>query len=374
MNFAGINSGIANVSFEKSILYAPRQTAQTEGIVYGCGDNRICGGKYNGTSVDFTKQAYDSLPSSVSYPGLYLSNLFAKTNKVFSLGTNLSNTYTEDNTLNYNKTEGSSPTNPNYLKAPRIRAVQTDTCTTNNLCLESTDDTLTINNQVGGDVLIYSNPGLAVMKFYALADKNQMPIRSIRVDWNDENPIISKLGMFGNYRGLEDGQCLNSKIITDKKTCYVRSDDLDYTKKYPEGIDGYDTKITCESNKDCEKLPICSTDSSKTINFGRFKDACTNTFLRYTNTYSCNQYSKNFKSQCTENPTIQSKFPNGCCVFHPSRAGGHRRTRHIASPPTPTPPPRSQSVDREGVRHLIQQNYVCNSNNFYFSSNTFNLY
>ncbi len=311
------SSEIDGKKYDVGLLYGPRQTDVNGGMLYGCADSRKCGGSYNNQSgkIDYDINNALYLPTLYSKGYILSTSLFAKSNKVFSLfnSSQLTNAFKKDTAISFNRTESSS----NLSKAPRVRSVLTDFCVSGSKekCLEGKDDTITINGQSGGDVLLKKSPGVATLQFYMLADKDQMPITRIKVDWDDGYPEKVKLGMFGNYRGIIDGKC-----DTTKKTCFVPSDDMIYdskTKKYVYSTTDYDTKQSCESNKDCEEMTICSPTESSAPTFSRTSNACNSNYMKFVNTYTCNINSNNFTKLCTEKDSIQSKYPNGCCIFYP---------------------------------------------------------
>jgi len=311
---------VVGKKFDVALLYGPRQKPDndklgTSGMAFGCPDGRKCGGI--STYPTGTGVAYNTPSSPLLGTNGYslYKNLFAKSNAVYSLIN--SNKYVnnsfptaKDTTLDFNVTEKYS----DLGKAPRVRAILSKDCITGSKekCKEGKDDTITINGQAGGDVLFVRTPGVANLQFYMIADKNQMPVKRIKVDWDDGYPEKVKSGMFGNYRGIVDGKC------GFNNTCLVPSDDMIYnsvTKKATYSTTDYNTKQKCESDKDCEEMTICRESTAPT--FGRSGDACNSSYLKFTNTYTCSVNSKNYQKPCTEKDSIQGKYKDGCCVFHP---------------------------------------------------------
>ncbi len=91
-----------------------------------------------------------------------------------------------------------------YGNPPSVWAVNTDRCYEDN-CEEDPDRSLTLNDQNEGFIesdMFYR----AYLKFYAAADKNQLPIRRIIVDWGDGNQTGSDSdnNFYKNHRGLEE--------------------------------------------------------------------------------------------------------------------------------------------------------------------------
>jgi len=81
---------------------------------------------------------------------------------------------------------------------------------------------------------------------------------------------------------------------------------------------GYNTNRQCDSDKDCEQINICSKTESKAPTFGHTPQACSNSYVRFSNLYTCTKKSSNWTQICTEDSKIQSQFSdNGCCIYHP---------------------------------------------------------
>ncbi len=106
---------------------------------------------------------------------------------------------------------------------PSVWAVDLNNCY-NDECEEDEAHALTLNEQNEGDVeseQFYR----AYLKFYAAADKNQLPIRKVMVDWGDEpgeyTGSDSNDNFYKNHRGLNPGEetsiCDNSSL---KPTSY----------------------------------------------------------------------------------------------------------------------------------------------------------
>jgi len=329
------STNFSKLGYKDLVVFAPRKDViEATGYLYDCSDGltsptdlnkRYCGGYDDGSYM--TGLEYKKMNGLTSVGDFLGKTLFARSNRLFDLkitNSSFGPTYTEISKSpgsNFDYTEDTIDKVQGIYRAPRLRAVLTDNCISGSKekCKEGKDDTLTINSKTGGDVLIQTSPGVATLKFYMLADKNQMPITQIQVDWDDGNPLIPKLGMFANYRGIEDGKCVKSGS-SSKKTCYTTSDDYDTnsaTKGYPTGSSGYDTEISCETDKDCEETTICSQSDSTAPTFSRTPNACKSNYMRFTNTYSCDKSSNNYQSKCTEKSSVQGKFPNGCCIFYP---------------------------------------------------------
>ncbi len=87
---------------------------------------------------------------------------------------------------------------------PSIWAVDFSNCY-NEYCEEDFDHPLSVNDQNEGDIeadMFYR----AYLKFYAAADKDQLPIRRIIVDWGDDEQTGSDApdNFYKNHRGLQE--------------------------------------------------------------------------------------------------------------------------------------------------------------------------
>ncbi len=91
-----------------------------------------------------------------------------------------------------------------YGKAPYVYAVDMDNCHNDN-CEEDTKHPLTLNDQNEGNV-VGSGFYRAQLKFYAGANKNQLPLRRVLVDWGDGTNIVGSTddnNFYKNHRGLQ---------------------------------------------------------------------------------------------------------------------------------------------------------------------------
>ncbi|MEK7499691.1 MAG: hypothetical protein AAB649_03725, partial [Patescibacteria group bacterium] len=129
-----------------------------------------------------------------------------------------------------------------------------------------------INNNTLGDVKIFTSTGLATLKFFAFANENQMPLRSIVVDWGDNDFAIGN-GKYRNHRG---------------------------------GI--YSCGTVCTLDKDS----AACVPASSARDFGHIVDqTCDNTYFRFDHVYKCNVATSKAE-ECGA-----KDFPNGCCMFTP---------------------------------------------------------
>ena len=96
---------------------------------------------------------------------------------------------------------------------PRLYALNLSNCEGTE-CEEGAENALTLNSQSFGDIE-ESNFFSATLKFYAAADKNQLPIRRVIIDWGDEVGSGDHTGstapdnLYQNHRGLEAGKSVS---------------------------------------------------------------------------------------------------------------------------------------------------------------------
>lgn len=258
-------------------------------------DNGTCvgGGKYDNKNCEYDSECYDwicntqkkcqpndgvvsaNYSSQLSTAKSYIKRLFAKLpNSLFKFSTS-SQVYELDTnglgSLDVTGTNDKIDSN-NYTSlnnVPVVRPVgECDDLKGN--CLEVQQVGFSINNVYDKDVKIFSNNRNAIMRFYAFANKNQMPIRKVSVNWGDgtskEYP-----GMFRNQRGM--------------------------IRKTPNS----------------EPVQVCTETPT---HFGEIlEQTCDPHYFEFTHNYFCNASMDEFDPECSEDP---KNFPQGCCVFKPT--------------------------------------------------------
>jgi len=129
---------------------------------------------------------------------------------------------------------------------PRVYAVDTENCY-GSYCQEGPAKSISVNNQDSGDIAT-SGSLPASIKFYAAADKDQLPIRRVIVDWGDgyESGSSSTDNYYKNHRGLIYG----SETVSECDAC-----------------DSGDTAEGCE--------------------WGKTPDSCDPNYFSYSHTYAC---------------------------------------------------------------------------------------
>lgn len=92
---------------------------------------------------------------------------------------------------------------------PTVWSVNTSNCVTGTECEEDEPNQITLNDQNTGDQSAFSYFS-AYVKFYAAADKEQLPIRRVIVDWGDQANTTDDMtgssaadNMYKNHRGID---------------------------------------------------------------------------------------------------------------------------------------------------------------------------
>ena len=240
--------------------------------------------------------------------GPQLQTLIASAQKTFSwifdpIGKTVK--YQPDDSWAWNSTMNLDGKQPGqYIgvnSAPPVVHPVSDECTTDDRCKEIKQDGLTIKNVWNKDAYVQSNSEKVVMKFFASADKNHMPIKKMVVNWDDgTDPINISPAFIRNAKGEYSSTCNKS---TGK--C--------------ESLKGE----SCGSDTDCQLLDPC-VEEGTAKEFGSIVNkTCDNNYFRFEHTYQCNSKStpaydpKNNKGGWSETCPDSKVFPNGCCVFKP---------------------------------------------------------
>lgn len=183
---------------------------------------------------------------------------------------------------------------------PVPKAMALGSCKPGGKCLESTITGMSINDKSSGDILFNTNIALVNAKFFGFADKNQMPIKKIKLDWGDTS-VVSLDGYFRNQRGAVNGRCGSSG------TCMVASS--------TPGVYDLNTGKTCASNTDCMYLDNCFAES-KAQNFGQILGkTCDSAYFRFDHVYQCLRGGNGWTDSCPDAQT--QSLSGGCCVFQP---------------------------------------------------------
>jgi len=191
-------------------------------------------------------------------------------------------------------------------------------------CEEIYELNMTVNGQYQDNVKITTLPNAATIKFFAYADKNQMPIKQVSVDWGNgkgANLYGGRLGSLANQRGvLEANECTNGKCIYKPSTVVncVNSTDCILSD------------IKCTKVSDCKNqfIDVCKPVDQAT-SFGTILNkSCNASPFVFNNTYDCiDSVGKDvcgvdgittncWDNTCAGDTEMQKKY-GGCCVFIP---------------------------------------------------------
>ncbi len=156
---------------------------------------------------------------------------------------------------------------------PRVRGLNTDRCF-GDLCEEGQEDTITVNGQNSGTVIGQGGFLRVTANFFAFALPDQLPIRRVIVDWGDgdESGSPSEDNFFRNHRGLVQGD---------------------------------------------ESTTLCSLNSE----WGLTSESCSENYLSYTHTYTCNAVTLPGTSVCnadySNTPCRVGEGDTAQCAFKP---------------------------------------------------------
>lgn len=198
------------------------------------------GGLYNfdPDEVDYVAEG-DNECNKDYYGAIYTSqdslkdNLFAKSKEDdyrYILNTSSANYV-------YNNTSQGSWDETGDGNSPIIHSVVCDSIS----CNKGEENKLTIGDTDTGDIKrakLYP----AILKFYAKADKNQMPIKNININWDSSGQVTPYLMQAKNHQ-----------------------------------------PVCCEANDSCENM----NDPFNDLNFGNIPEACTEQYFQYSHYYFC---------------------------------------------------------------------------------------
>jgi hypothetical protein len=239
-----------------------------------------------------------------------LSAIFAKIDKLWQWSPTLHKyriiSTVVENIANFNSNTYNLTENSNYTdrsRAPQIHPF--GACKPGGKCLELSNDGITLNGKLAGDIVFSASVAPVNLKFFGFADKNQMPIRKMQVDWGDGDKVALD-GYFRNQRGAINGVCGGTGSAN---TCFVSST-----------LGNFDTKKSCVSNNDCRYLDNCFPENMAP-NFGQISDkTCDSAYFRFDHVYQCLREGMGWRGNAGANqcPDQQTKvLYGGCCVFQP---------------------------------------------------------
>jgi hypothetical protein len=134
-------------------------------------------------------------------------------------------------------------------------------------CEEGSLNRITINEKDFGEQRGSAGFFRSNMRFFMAADKNQLPIRRVVIDWGDGDQIGSDAAdnFYKNHRGLVEGSTSQSKCDTEGEWG-MTSDSCD------ENYMNYTHTYTC-SARDLATLPVCGPGGSAASPGGCVRDA-----------------------------------------------------------------------------------------------------
>ncbi|MFA6423875.1 MAG: hypothetical protein WCV83_01010 [Candidatus Magasanikbacteria bacterium] len=233
-------------------------------------------------------------------------NIFSTTTQNYvSLLPDFKQTIENSNKVKLDLTEGGIP--------PVVHPV--GACNTEDKCIELPQAGISVNGISDKNVRITALPNAATIQFFGSADKNQMPLKQIVVDWGDGRPGSlygdPVNGSFSNQRGaLVPNVCVNSK-------CGFSSNP---TANSP--IVSVSSNLGCNAIADCKNqtIDVCR-PAGEATDFGSIlNETCGDRPFTFSSTYDCvantniNPY---FHPACTDDTKVPTDFPNGCCVYQP---------------------------------------------------------
>jgi hypothetical protein len=188
-----------------------------------------------------------------------------------------------------------------YLpRPPMVAAPDIRNCPSPGKCQVQGMNKVSLDGSSEGVVSVPSSQAKSTLRFYAWAAHNQMPLRSINIDWGD-----------GQAQAINDG-----KLKNHKPYCAVRKECVTITRSAGVTRDKVDSNgLTCNSDNDCptgggscQAIGTCrdntnilctndsqcrSTPSSKDTCqirnfFGNSAEACEENYFEFTHLYTCN--------------------------------------------------------------------------------------
>ena len=328
-DFPCADPGFDKKVFTDSLLTEQPQDKTVLGAPYSCVGDQCVHKKASGAV---------NAPSAVvksdrSVGEKYLNQLFARINQTFSYlvtprgaGSDIPSGYLNLSFVPIDITETANP----IPKPPLVFPVAE--CDSENKCLEdNTAVGFTINDRSKGDVSFFTSSARVFMKFFMLADHNQMPLRKVTVNWGD-GYIYPLEGLYQNHRGYKQSIC---RIPTtgSSGTCEVSElDDESPCRADADcGANGVCVRvapgsafgkclrtrslgIACQSSTQCPRTETCQ-DSTIAKSFGKVKSqTCSSDYVQFDHVYQCYRGQPNnffnTRAQC-------GGLMDECCVYQP---------------------------------------------------------
>lgn len=284
---------------------SPRETVVAAGLPYSCkeGTGKNCvgvsGNTYYLTNADTNAAAFGLGNTGESSLDQLFARVFSISQYNYALGGN-GDRYLGGAAFNHTNNIGAGNNN----MAPTVFSLES--CTPDGKCQEGNAGRFSINRTSSADILLYGTSKVAKVDFYATADENQMPLREIKVDWNDGDISAPGRGAYRNARGLQQATCNvsgNCQLVDAKLTNYQ--------------VTNGQKPVPCV-NGQCPLVSQCVQETDA-HNFGLITGrTCDSSYFEFTHSYQCiagqqNNWHAN-SADCGARPDL---FPNGCCIYKP---------------------------------------------------------
>lgn len=187
-------------------------------------------------------------------------------------------------------------------RPPMVAAPDIQSCPTPGKCAVQGLNKISLNGLSEGVVSVPSSQAKTTMRFYAWAAHNQMPLRSILIDWGDNQQQRIADGKIKNHkpycgarkecvitRGAGGGESISQKIETAGLTCNTDKDcPIGGGSCLPIGTCRDKTHLQCATDKECQSTGGTDRDvcQIRTM-FGNSPEACQENYFEFTHLYTC---------------------------------------------------------------------------------------
>lgn len=289
------------------------------GVLWDCKNN--CGSAMPSDGedgVDFEPtQPHKGLSNSTNFAKagrLYLSRLFSKIFKIFKLDRAYEGRYIEQDCEKDNKGYCKSDVDEEDIrKFPMIYSYDPDKQLQNGQYQLAEPNKFLINNQKD-DIEIRGDQYLAVMRFYFWADKDHMPVKSIRVDWDGDGKdyeLQTTDGFYKNHKPLCAKSNTGKVRVCAQGEANLNNEDDNIVcgeMACPNVV-----KVTVSRSYPTFTSRAATCGSEQDINFGNSSDACNEAFFELQHTYTCKEAKCEFEPKVIiiDNWGIDSTFDGG---------------------------------------------------------------
>ena len=186
-------------------------------------------------------------------------------------------------------------------RPPVVAAPDIQSCSTPGKCAVQGVNKISLNGLSEGVVSVPSSQAKTTMRFYAWAAHNQMPLRSIMIDWGDNQQQKISDGKIKNHkpycgarkecvitRGASVGEAISQKIETLGLTCNTDNDcPVGGGKCQSIGTCREKTGIQCSVDKECQSDSTDKDVCQIRTMFGNSPEACEENYFEFTHLYTC---------------------------------------------------------------------------------------